>query len=686
MSAFNSVLQTFEVTNTNDSGAGSLFIRVGTVVANQVTFANNEAIGGDGVGGGGRGGRSNRSGAGGGSGGGFNINGGALFTDRNLSVGGSDGRGASRVGQGGSSGNAGGTGVSGVGGAGGGGGGGGGSNPLDRGGRRTALGGAGGSAALGGAIFVNERTDLILLNSNFSGNTTTGGDGANDGQARGNDIFIRDEGSVSQVGTAIDDVFGSVSDFILPTINIAPGNNLSESQSDEIASESAPDVDSSFQLSLDIALPIDLVVNYTITGTAINDPDLFDDEEIDRFDLSIPLSVTIPAGQTTGFIDIDLIDDRIFDPDENIIVTLEDSSLYELGDSTSAEVAIIDDEPVISLNTTDAVEGVSNGQFIFNLDPNAPQGRQLSFSITGGTAELDTDYRLLDGEGNEIEPIDEEGNFSLDISGQEQVAVQLDATGISGGIPDFDDSVAEENETVEITLNELNDEVRPVDDNDEEADENVTFTLNEGEGYELGSTSADIAIEDSGRDDGDDVVGVQIIESQGSTNLIEGQTTDNYTVELTITFTPENFAAPQEVTVTAAIDNEVEEVEFQQIVHNLASDDPIYNGLEVQPLPIAINEFSFDNIEVAGGLNNTLNSIQDSIDAQFRAIELPFIGSLETLAPDLIGTFQTNLINRVQTGGVLDFAELSDLIEETIEEALEVDAVVSRINWKYSQR
>ena len=143
-----------------------------------------------------------------------------------------------------------------------------------------------------------------------------------------------------------------------------------------------------------------------------------------------------------------------------------------------------------------------------------------------------------------------------------------------------------------------------------------------------------------------------------------------------ITFTPENFATSQEVTVTAAIDNEIEEIEFQEIVHNLASDDPIYNGLEVQPLSIAINEFSFDNIEVAGGLNNTLNSIQDSIDAQFRAIELPFVGSLETLAPDLIGTFQTNLINRVQTGGVLDFEELSGLIEETIEEALGVDAVV----------
>ncbi|WP_202220873.1 hypothetical protein [Okeania sp. KiyG1] len=427
--------------------------------------------------------------------------------------------------------------------------------------------------------------------------------------------------------------------------------------------------------------------------------------------------------------------------------------------------------------------------------------------------------------------------FFLDISGEERVVVQVDATGISGGIPDFDDSAAEGNETIEITLNpseeyggggntitanivdndspptidvvagdnateensepgvfELdlsnpllsngneNDdedaifnftiggdatrgedynlvlvannterdiignsfslpegtntariEVRPIDDNEEEVNENVTFTLNEGEGYELGANSAELTIEDSGRDDASNVVGVQIIESQGETNVIEGQTTDNYTIELTseptsdvtinfdtettqvesidsitftpenfnikenvtvvpvdddistedrtsvishtatsdddaydgitinevtvnitendvpgiiiangnnfsiaegaageiytialateptadvnisfdisddleaitpITFTPDNFATPQEVTVTAAIDDEVEETEFQDIDHIIESDDSVYDGLSVQPLPIAINELSFDNIETAGG-------------------------------------------------------------------------------------
>ena len=334
---------------------GALFINDGTVVTNQVTFTNNSAVGGSAPVGTGRGGDTGKTGSGGSLGGGFNITGGAFFTDQNgKGVGGSGGSGGSTgffSADPGDNGDSGGGGAFGFGGGsgGGGGGGGGGSNPQDTGsGRKTALGGAGGAsrafggtggnggnvdinsetpgnggaggggAGLGGAIFVNEGARLILLNSIFSGNTTTGGLGANNGQARGNDIFIKRNflsnlRNVSQVGTTINDVDGYVSDFILPTINIAPGNNLSESQSDEIGSKSAPDVDSSFQLSLDRALPIDLVVNYTITGTAINDPDLFDNEEIDRFDLSIPVSVTIPAGETTGSIDLDLIDDRIFD-------------------------------------------------------------------------------------------------------------------------------------------------------------------------------------------------------------------------------------------------------------------------------------------------------------------------------------------------------------------------------------
>ncbi|MEM9217104.1 MAG: DUF4347 domain-containing protein [Cyanobacteria bacterium P01_F01_bin.150] len=991
---------------------GALFVDDGTVVVNNVEFTSNRASGGNATGNGGNGRGTGRTGDPGGDGGRLNDNNDFFPFGRDAAPGGSGGArrvggrgnrdggpgddgtsgrtlgragGAGGGGAGGAvslfddgRGGAGGDGGSGAFGAGGGAGGGAGANPENRGGsafggdggrggqfggdgsdggnvransKTRAVGGqGGGGAGLGGAVFVNQGAELILLNSNFSDNSVTAGTGANSGQAKASDIFVREGrsirglfsflsrpgGKVLQAGTNIATgdnldngrVFGDIEQFVLPTLTIEAGNNPLESNPDA-------DPERSFTLSIDRALPIDLVVQYTITGTAINDPDGDGDgdggEAIAGADVSVPLSVTIPAGETEALIDVQPIDDRIFDPNETVAIALADSPLYTLGNSTSAELTIIDDEPTISLEAADAVEGLSTGQVIFNLDSTAPDGRQLSFSITGGTAEFNEDYRLLDSNGQEL-VIDDNGNFFLDISGQDSVAITVDAIGIPGQIPDFDDQIAEDNETIDITLNELNDngadgipfvaedgdgnnqyggagtsisveiidndvrptvdvlagdnateatatpgffqldfsnpllsngnendaddavfnftvggdavrgedytlvlvangterdilgdrftlpegtiaarvEVRPVDDNNLEADETVTFTLETGEGYELGQTTAELVIDDSGRTvaPGNEI-GVRILESQGTTTLVEGQTTDTYTVELTsqptsdvtisfatddgqiaaiapvtftpdtfdirqtitvesvdnqvvsgersstishtvtsadadyqglavedvtatitendvpgivigngenvvvieggagrdytialatqpladvtvnfgvsddinpiapITFTPQNFDTPQTVTLVAGVDDQQEEREFQDVVHTLASADPVYDGLTVQALPIAVDEFKIDNVAIAGGLNSALNSIQDSLDAQFRTIDLPFVGSLDTLAPDLIGTFQTSLINQVQTGGVLNVNKLVGFIEETIEDALDVDIQVS---------
>jgi Ca2+-binding RTX toxin-like protein len=53
---------------------------------------------------------------------------------------------------------------------------------------------------LGGAIFVNSRASLTLLNSVFTGNSVTGGTGANNGQADGANIFVNG-GTVQSIGT-----------------------------------------------------------------------------------------------------------------------------------------------------------------------------------------------------------------------------------------------------------------------------------------------------------------------------------------------------------------------------------------------------------------------------------------------------------------------------------------------------
>lgn len=93
-----------------------------------------------------------------------------------------------------------------------------------------------------------------------------------------------------------------------------------------------------------------------------------------------------------------------------------------------------------------------------------------------------------------------------------------------------------------------------------------------------------------------------VIESGGSTDVVEGGATDTYTVQLgtapganvvvtphpdsqvtvspaSLTFTPANWNMPQAITVTAVDDATVEGTHVGNITHDATSSDPTYNGL-----------------------------------------------------------------------------------------------------------
>ncbi|MBD2139957.1 hypothetical protein H6F39_00795 [Anabaena sp. FACHB-1250] len=237
---------------------GALFINAGNVTLNNVTFSGNRAVGGNANGNAGSGGGTGSNGSGGGSGGGFNSTtsggsgGGAGIYDYDTGrPGGNGGSGSFGAGGGGGGGgggayeggfwydpsdgggNGGNGGNAGFGGGGGGGGGGGydydywSSNDYGSGGAEGAggqfggngNGGAGGDnrsgsrggggAGLGGAIFVNSGASLTLLNSVFTGNSATGGTGANNGQGVAANIFVN--GATAQaIGTNYSDTYGTI--------------------------------------------------------------------------------------------------------------------------------------------------------------------------------------------------------------------------------------------------------------------------------------------------------------------------------------------------------------------------------------------------------------------------------------------------------------------------------------------
>jgi VCBS repeat-containing protein len=189
---------------------GGLFIEDGTVTVDNVTFSNNQAIGGNG-GSGGSGGSGSGGNGGNGSNGGFGGSGGSVSsTGGTGEFGGGGGGGGGLSGNGGTGGFGGGGGggggnigfsAGGTGGSGGdfGGSGAGGSGGLTGG----SGGGGGGGAGLGGAIFIQSGA-LNLANVTFENNSAQGGTGAGgtSGQGKGGGIFIGADATVSgDIGT-----------------------------------------------------------------------------------------------------------------------------------------------------------------------------------------------------------------------------------------------------------------------------------------------------------------------------------------------------------------------------------------------------------------------------------------------------------------------------------------------------
>ncbi len=142
-----------------------------------------------------------------------------------------------------------------------------------------------------------------------------------------------------------------------------------------------------------------------------------------------------------------------------------------------------------------------------------------------------------------------------------------------------------------------------------EGTETATLTIsNPSSGVALGSTtSQNIAITDN------DVAGVTITQSSGSTDITEGGTTDSYTIILnsqptnnvtininpdsqstssatSLTFTSANWNIPQTVTVTAVDDNLVEGNHTSTINYTASSSDPNYNGIAITPITANITD------------------------------------------------------------------------------------------------
>ena len=235
---------------------------------------------------------------------------------------------------------------------------------------------------------------------------------------------------------------------------------------------------------------------------------------------------------------------------------------------------------------------------------------------------------------------------SSNVAGDQTVEVAVSGTGVTTG--DYTLSAAKI--TILSGKNSGSITFKVVDDFIAETTETATLTvINPSSGISLGETTSQmITITDN------DVSGIILTESGGSTKVKEGAETDTYTIVLksepmanvtinitpggqtttnptSVVFTPANWNVTQTVTVTAVDDALIEGNHTETITYTTSSEDANYNGVVMPAMTVTIadNDEAFNcptliatsstNVEICSGDNSTdisLTSTRNDLDVK----------------------------------------------------------------------
>ncbi|SDQ27203.1 Calx-beta domain-containing protein [Flagellimonas zhangzhouensis] len=226
--------------------------------------------------------------------------------------------------------------------------------------------------------------------------------------------------------------------------------------------------------------PVDTEITYSVSGTATEGDDYS----------TLSGTLTIPQGDTSAEIGINVLEDVIVEGDETVIITLTgiSSGLAQLDVPANIEATntiIDDDNPTATLTATDdtATEtGTTTGEFTVNLDATNISGSPLTINYSvSGTATSGDDFIALTG--------------SVQIANNSSSATIL---------------------------------LTPIDDTEVEVDETVILNLEAGTGYSVGNpdeATVTIVSED---------IPTATITATDNTSTESGTTTGEYTVTLDV--------------------------------------------------------------------------------------------------------------------------------------------------------
>ncbi|WP_412468438.1 Calx-beta domain-containing protein [Pedobacter sp. KLB.chiD] len=198
--------------------------------------------------------------------------------------------------------------------------------------------------------------------------------------------------------------------------SIAPGVN---------GNETGP-VKGTFAVTLSNPASTNTELTYTLGGTATEGSD---------YAPVVTKTITIPAGQTTGTITIDILQDAIAENKETVTATLGTSNNLVTVDTTPATINILDaNTSSISISTAPSVnESAGIATFTVTLNNAVQSAFSVNYATANGAATAGADYTATSGTLN----------FPSGAAA---------GTALTFNVPVINDNIAESNETFTATL------------------------------------------------------------------------------------------------------------------------------------------------------------------------------------------------------------------------------------------
>ncbi|NER20064.1 MAG: DUF4347 domain-containing protein [Symploca sp. SIO1C2] len=406
-----------------------------------------------------------------------------------------------------------------------------------------------------------------------------------------------------------------------------------------------------FTVSLDRASGQDVTLDFaTVAGTAL---------DIDDF-TGTSGTITILAGDTTGTITVNIVDDALDEPIENFTVELSNATNAIIADAQGlGTITDNDDAPNLSIDDVTVNEGAGTATFTVTLDAASAQDITVDFATADDTAINPDDYAGTNGTLT-IAAGETSGTFTVDIA--DDALDEVDETFTVDLTNATNATIADAQGIGTITDNDLAPNVSIDDITVDEAAGFATFTIS------LDAASAQDVTVDFATAIGTAVNPDDFTDTTGTVTITAGQTSAIVSVPITndlLNEVDETFS----VNLTNAVNATIVDA---QGVGTITDDDALPN-LSIDDVTVdeAAGTATFTvSLDAASGQNVTVDFATLAGTAEDFIDFLSTNGTLTIAAGDTTGTITVNILDDALNEPIENFTvELSNATNANIADA-----------------